>query len=124
VTLLVVLPVFAVLAGLVLVETGGVLTRRPRLDETARAEPAPRFRTRRSRSVVRPGTTFSVAISGRAGPIGRLLQWSGLVALPELVWALLRRIRYAGGVPGRSSRTSAAAPSPDEAQVDAGQLTR
>jgi hypothetical protein len=124
VTMLVVLPLFAVLAGLVLVETGGVLSRRPRLDETARTEPALRFRTRRSRSVARPGTTFSVAISGRVGPIGRLLRWSGLVALPELVWALVRRIRYAGGVPGGPRTTSAAAPSSDEAQVDAGQLTR
>jgi Bacterial sugar transferase/CoA-binding domain len=124
VTLLVVLPPFVVLVLLVLAETGGVLVRRPRLDETGHTEPALRFRTRRSRSVARPGTTFSVAISGRMGPIGRLLRRSGLVALPELVWALVRRMRYAGGVPGGSPRASATAPGADQTQVDAGQLTR
>jgi hypothetical protein len=124
VTLVVVLPLFVVLAVLVLVETGGVLDRRPRIDESGRPGPALRFRTRRSRSVARPGTTFSVAISGRMGPIGRLLRWSGLVALPDLVRALARRVRYAGGLPGGAPRESAAAPRADQPQVDAGQLTR
>jgi CoA-binding domain/Bacterial sugar transferase len=121
VTLLVVLPVFAVLSLLVLAETGGVLARPQGADDGS--VPALRFRTRRSRSVARrPGTTFSVAIPGRSGPIGRLLRRTGLVALPELVRGLLRRVRYAGGVPVGAG--SAAPPRADQAQVDAGQLTR
>ncbi len=100
VTLVVLLPVFAVLALLVRVETGGVLVRQPRIDERGRAVTVPWFRTRRARSVARPGTTFSVAISGRIGPVGKLLRRTRLVALPQLVWALLRKMRYAGGVPG------------------------
>ena len=109
VTLLALLPVFAVLALLVRIETGGVLVRRPRVDERGRAVTVPRFRTRRARSVVRPGTTFSVAISGRIGPVGQLLRRTRLVALPQLVWALLRRVRYAGGVPG-GTRSAAQRP--------------
>ena len=124
VTLLVLLPACAVLALLVKVETGGVLVRQPRIDERGRSVMVPRFRTRRARSVARPGTTFSVAISGRIGPVGRLLRHTPLVSLPELMWALLRRLRYAGGVPGGSSVGSAPAPSADQTQVDAGQLTR
>ena len=84
----------------------------------------PRFRTRRARSVARPGTTFSVAISGRIGPVGRLLRRTRLDALPQLVWALLRRVRYAGGVAGGTAVASAPAPRADQPQVDAGQLTR
>ena len=121
VTLLALLPPFALLALLVRIETGGVLVREPGVDESGSKVTAPRFRTRRARSVVRPGTTFSVAISGRVGPVGRLLQRTRLVALPELVRALLLRVRYAGGVAGA---TSATAPRPDQAQVDAGQLAR
>jgi len=52
------------------------------------------------------------------------LRHTSLVSLPELMWALLRRLRYAGGVPGGSSVGSAPAPSADQTQVDAGQLTR
>ena len=78
--------------------------------------------------MARPGTTFSVAISGRIGPVGRLLRRTRLVALPQLVWALLRKVRYAGGVPGGTAvglgRAVAPAPRADQAQVDAGQLTR
>ncbi len=122
VTLLALVPVLAVLALLVKVETGGVLVREPRVDERGRAVTAPRFRTRRARSVVRPGTTFSVAISGRVGPVGRLLRSTRLVDLPQVAWALLLRVRYAGGVPGGAPLPSAPAPRPDEAQVDAGQL--
>lgn len=122
VTLLVVLPVFVVLAMLVLFETGGVLVREPQLAEPGHAAPALRFRTRRSRSVARPGTTFSVSISGRVGPVGRLLRRTRLVALPQLVRALLRRVRYAGGVPRVVPVASAAAPSTDQPQVDTGQL--
>ncbi len=76
----------------------------PRVDERGRtvtvpAVPHPPSRGRWRRR----GTTFSVAISGRTGPVGRLLRRTGLDALPELVWALLRRVRYAGGVPGGST---------------------
>ena len=124
VTLVVMLPVFALLALLVRVETGGVLVRQPHVDERGRAVPVPRFRTRRARSVARPGTTFSVAISGRIGPVGRLLRRTRLVELPQLVWALVLRVRYAGGVPGGTPVSSAPAPSTDETQVDTGQLTR
>jgi hypothetical protein len=73
--------------------------------------------------VARPGTTFSVAISGRIGPVGQLLRRTRLVALPQLVWAMGRRVRYAGGVPG-GTPGSAPAPRADQPQVDAGQLTR
>jgi hypothetical protein len=123
VTLVVLLPVLAVLALLVKVETGGVLVRQPRIDERGLAVTVPWFRTRRARSVARPGTTFSVAISGRIGPVGRLLRRTRLVALPQLVWALGRRVRYAGGVPG-GTPGSAPAPRADQPQVDAGQLSR
>ena len=105
-----------------MVETGGVLVRAPRREGPD--GPAPlRFRTRRSRSVARPGTTFSVAVPGRTGPVGRLLRRTGLAALPELVRALLRRVRYAGGVPDAPA-LSATAPRADEPQVDPRQLTR
>jgi len=73
------------------------------------------FRTRQARSVGRPGTTFSVAIPGRVGPVGRLLRRTRLVALPELVWALLRRVRHAGGVVDGIVAGSATAPGPHEA---------
>jgi hypothetical protein len=124
VTLLALLPLFAVLAFLVKVETRGVLVGLPRVDERGRAVTVPRFRTRRARSVVRPGTTFSVAISGRVGPVGHLLRRTHLDGLPELVWTLLLRVRHAGGVPGGAPGGSAPAPSTDQAQIDAGQLTR
>ncbi len=122
VTLLAILPGFAVLALLVRVETGGVLVFQPRVDQRGSSTTVPRFRTRRARSVARPGTTFSVAISGRTGPIGRLLRHTRLVALPQLVWALLRRIRYAGGVAVGTTVASAPAPRTNQPQVDAGQL--
>jgi hypothetical protein len=124
VTLLALLPAFVLLAALVRIETGGVLVRQRRVDEQGALVSVPRFRTRRARSVGRPGTTFSVAISGRIGPVGRLLRRSRLVFLPELVRALLRRVRYAGGVAGGGPVGSAAPSRPDQAQVDAGQLTR
>ena len=54
--------------------------------------------------MARPGTTFSVAISGRIGPVGQLLRHTHLDALPQLVLALLRRVRYAGGVAGGTAR--------------------
>jgi hypothetical protein len=117
VTLAVLLVPFLLLALLVRIETGGVLVRNP-----------VRFRTRRARSVARPGTTFSVDISGRMGPVGRLLRRTRLVALPGLVWAQARRIRYACGVarpkPVGPMRVLATAPRADETQVDAGQLAR
>jgi hypothetical protein len=124
VTLLALLPLLAVLAAMVRLETGGVLVRQPRVDERGRAVTLPRFRTRRARSVARPGTTFSVAISGRTGPVGQLLRHTRLEALPELARALVLRMRYAGGVPGGTSIASACAPGADQPQVDAGQLTR
>jgi hypothetical protein len=128
VTLVVLLPLFAVLALLVKIETGGVLVRQSRVDERGRMVTVPRFRSRRARSVARPGTTFSVAISGRIGPVGQLLRHSRLVVLPELVLGLLRRVRYTGGVPGGTpmgrGRALARSPRADQPQVDAGQLTR
>jgi hypothetical protein len=122
VTLLALIPVFALLAVLVRVETGGVLVREPRVDGRGRAVTVPRFRTRRARSVARPGTTFSVAISGRIGPVGQLMRHTRLAVLPELVSALLRRVRYAGGVAGDTPVESAPPARADQAQVDAGQL--
>ena len=124
VSLVALLPVFTVLALLVKVETGGVLASQPQIDERGRMVTVPWFRTRRARSVVRPGTTFSVAISGRIGPVGQLLRHTHLDALPQLVLALLRRVRYAGGVAGGTLVGSAPAPRADQPQVDAGQLTR
>ena len=128
VTLVALLPFFTAVAVLVKLETGGVLIRQPRIDERGRAATVPWFRTRRARSVARPGTTFSVTISGRIGPVGRLLRRTRLVALPQLVRALLRKVRYPGGVPGGTAvglgRAVAPAPRADQAQVDAGQLTR
>jgi hypothetical protein len=127
VTLVVMLPVFAVLALLVKVETGGVLVRQPRIDERGLAVTVPRFRTRRARSVARPGTTFSVAISGRIGPVGQLLRRTRLVALPQLVWALVRRVRYAGGVPGGTAvgleRVSQPLAAPAPPSTHAGRVT-
>ena len=124
VSLVALLPVFTVLAVLVKIETGGVLASQTVIDERGRMVTVPWFRTRRARSVVRPGTTFSVAISGRIGPVGRLLRHTHLDALPQLVLALLRRVRYAGGVAGGTVVGSAPAPRADQSQVDAGQLTR
>ncbi len=124
VTLVALLPILVVLTVLVRIETGGVLVGQRRVDERGRAVTAPRFRTRRARSVGRPGTTFSVAISGRVGPVGRLLRRSRLETLPELAVSLLLRIRHSGGVPGGAFDGSAPAPSADQPQVDAGQLTR
>ena len=124
-TLVALLPLFVALAVLVKIETGGVLVRRSRVLGDGRPTSAPSFRTRRSRSVGRPGTTFSVAISGRVGPVGRLLRRTRLVRLPEVLRGLLRRLRYAGGAPADEPRT--ALPDPprtDEAKVDAGQLAR
>jgi len=125
VTLAALLLPFLVLALLVLIETGGVLVRRGDGNRTTTL----RFRTRRARSVARPGTTFSVDIAGRIGPVGRLLRRTRLVALPELVWTLARRIRFAGGVPPHPkpvgpTRVLPAPPRADEAKVDAGQLAR
>jgi FlaA1/EpsC-like NDP-sugar epimerase len=124
VTLVALLPLFVVLAGLVRAETGGILVRQPLMVEEGRTVTVPRFRTRRARSVARPGTTFSVAISGRSGPVGRLLRRTRLDELPELVRALLRRVRHAGGVPAGRPVRSAPAPRSDQPQVDAGQLAR
>jgi hypothetical protein len=127
-TLAALLPLAALLAALVRIETGGVLVQRARVDEHGRPVTVWRFRTRQARSVVRPGTTFSVAISGRVGPIGRLLRRTRLDALPELVSALLRRLRHAGvvaqGDAGFAEVESAPAPGADQAQVDTRQLAR
>lgn len=124
VSLTVLLPLAAVLTVLVLLETGGVLVRRTRVDEAGLPVSERRFRTRRARSVARPGTTFSIAISGRTGPVGRLLRRTRLDALPEVLLVLLRRARHAGGVADRGAVGSAPAAGADQAQVDAGQLTR
>ncbi len=123
VALVALLPVAALLAVLVLVETGGVLVTQPRVDERGLPLAVPKFRTRRARSVGRPGTTFSIAISGRLGPVGRLLRRTRLESLPALLLGLARRVRHAGGVAGGGLALSAAAYA-DQAQVDASQLTR
>ena len=122
VSLTALLPVSAALAVLVRIETGGVLVRRTRVDQRGRQVPASRFRTRRARSVGRPGTTFSIAISGRVGPVGRLLLRTRLDLLPTLIGLLLGQVWY-GGAAGDSRRPrSATAASADQPQVDAGQL--
>jgi hypothetical protein len=122
VTLAALLPAFVVLALLVRVETGGVLVRHTRVDDAGPTVTVARFRTRRSRSVARPGTTFSVDIPGRVGPVGRLLRSTGLVALPEPIRALLRRVRYTGGVPNAPGLGSATPSRSDEPEVHARQL--
>jgi hypothetical protein len=123
VSLAVLLPLAAVLALPVLVETGGLLVRRTRVDGLGRSKQVPRFRTRRARSVARPGTTFSIEISGRTGPVGRLLRRTRLDALPEAVTALAHRVRHPDGATHPRSVTSATPARADQPQVDAGQLT-
>lgn len=123
VTLAAVIPVAALIAMLVRVETGGVLVAKTRVDELGRRTTVPRFRTRRARSLARPGTTWSVAISGRVGPIGRLLRRTRLEKLPALVQALYRRMVHPRGA-GTHTLGSATAPRANQAKVDAGQLTR
>jgi len=120
----VLLPVVGLLALPVLIETGGVLVRRTRVDDDGRPVWVPRFRTRRARAVGRAGTTFSVAISGRTGPVGLLLRRSGLDALPEVLTTQVRRLRHPGGGPATLGPGSAAPARADQPQVDAGQLTR
>jgi sugar transferase/CoA-binding protein len=121
VALAAVLPLAALVAVPVLVETGGVLVAHPQGDEGGTPRTAPRFRTRRARSLGRPGTTWSVAISGRSGPIGRGLRRTGLDRLPELVQVLLRRLVHPR-VAGSGALGSARAPRPHQPQVDARQL--
>ncbi len=120
-TLAAVLPFALVVAVLVRIETGGVLVAQPQIDERGRTTTVPRFRTRRARALARPGTTWSVAISGRVGPMGRLLRRSRLDRLPELVQVLTRRITH----PRTATPDplgSAAAPRADQTKIDAGQL--
>jgi len=121
VTLAALIPFAALIAVLVRIETGGVLVAQSRVDAFGRPTTVPRFRTRRARSVARPGTTWSVAISGRVGPIGRLLRRTRLEKLPALVQALYRRM-----VRSRAARRetwgSATAPRTHQPKVDAGQL--
>ena len=116
-----VLPVAAVIAVLVRLETGGVLVAHPQADGGGIPASVPRFRTRRARSVGRPGTTWSVAISGRTGPIGHALRWTRLDRLPELVQVLLRRVIHPP-VAGAGALGSAAAPRADQPKIDARQL--
>ena len=116
-----VLPLAGVIAVLVRLETGGVLVAMPQAVEGGIPVTVPRFRTRRARSLDRPGTTWSVAISGRSGPIGRALRGTRLDRLPELVQVLLRRVthpRTAGAAP----LGSATAPRADQAKIDPRQL--
>ena len=121
VTLAVLIPFAALIAVLVRIETGGVLVAQTRVDGLGRRSTVPLFRTRRARSLVRPGTTWSVAISGRVGPVGRTLRRTRLERLPALVQALYRRI-----VRPRAAHTgawgSATAPRSNQAKVDTGQL--
>ncbi|WP_298512455.1 sugar transferase [uncultured Nocardioides sp.] len=133
VSLSILLPVCAILALPVFIETRGVLVRRARVDEAGRRVWVRRFRTRRARAVARPGTTFSVEIPGPTGQVGRLLRRTRLVALPEVVAGLLERVRHsAGWAEPRSIRWSrrlrpSRSPAPasaDQPQVDTGQFTR
>jgi hypothetical protein len=116
-------PPAAVLGLLAWLETGGVIVRQQRAEVSGRA-PVARFRTRRARSVARPGTTFSVAISGRLGPVGRLLRRTRLEALPELLLTQARRVRHAGGLAPELLVGTAPAAHADQTKVDTGQLTR
>ena len=121
VTLAALIPFAALIAVLVRIETGGVLVAQARVDGLGRRTTVPRFRTRRARSLARPGTTWSVAISGRVGPVGRLLRHTRLEKLPALVQALYRRI-----VRPRAAHTgswgSASPPRANQPKIDAGQL--
>jgi hypothetical protein len=98
VALAVLLPVTVPLGLVVKLETGGVLVA---------TDAGVRFRTRRARSV------------GRPGPVGRALRRSHAEVLPEAVAAWARRLRYAGGA---APLPSAGAALPHQPQVDAGQL--
>jgi len=117
----VVLPLAAVIAVLTWLENGGVLVSHPQPDRGGVPAEVPRFRTRRARSLGRPGTTWSVAISGRSGPIGRVLRRTRLDRLPELVQVLLRRLAHpwTSGARPLGSATSARG---DQPQIDARQL--
>jgi lipopolysaccharide/colanic/teichoic acid biosynthesis glycosyltransferase len=115
-----VLPLAALVAVLVRFETGGVLVSHPRAGVGGGPGTVPRFRTRRARSLGRPGTTWSVAISGRAGPIGRAVRWTRLDLLPELVQLLLRRAIHPRT--GSDALGSARASGSHQPKVDAGQL--
>lgn len=124
VALAVLVPLGGLLALPVYVETGGVLVRRTRVDAAGRPVWVRRFRTRRARSVARPGTTFSIEIPGRPGPVGRVLRRTRLVALPEVVTTLAHTVRHPAGWAEPRSVRSAPPARPDQAQVDAGQLAR
>ena len=93
------------------------------VEPDGRATTTVRFRTRKARALAREGTTWSVDIPGRVGPVGRLLRRTGLDRLPEVLAGLVAP----GAAPAARRRRgggSAAAPGADQAQVDAGQLTR
>ncbi|QIG41354.1 hypothetical protein G5V58_07900 [Nocardioides anomalus] len=98
VALAVLLPLTVVLGVLAKLETGGVLVA---------TDGGIRFRTRRPRSV------------GRPGPVGRVLRRSHADALPEAVAGWARRLRKAGGAAPVPSAPPALT---HQAQVDAGQL--
>ena len=124
VTLAAVLPVAALIALLVRVETGGVLVAQTR---DRRARPAHDgaevpHRVAPGRWPV-PGTTWSVAISGRVGPIGRLLRRTRLDTLPALVHTLYRRMVRPSATTAHTWG-SASPPRTNQAKVEAGQLTR
>ena len=122
-TLLALLPVFAVLAVLVKVETGGVLVGEPRIDERRPGVIGAEVPIRRARSVARPGTTFSVAISGRIGPVGQLLRHTRLAALPDWCGHCCAGSGTPAASPAAPSRLSAPAGS-DEPEVHARELAR
>jgi hypothetical protein len=117
----VVLPLAVLIGVLVRLETGGVLVAHPRPGEGGAPAAVPRFRTRRARSLGRPGTTWSVAISGRTGPVGWALRGTRLDRLPALVQVLVRRVsRPRTAEVGAAA--SATAPRSDQAKIDPRQL--
>lgn len=126
--LLAVTPLLAVLAILVRAETGGYLVRHEIRTPDGRFTVSPRFRTRRARSVARPGTTFSVAIAGRVGYIGRMLRRTRLDLLPAVALELSQTLSSSIGRGVRHGDPAAVRPttSPraDQPKVDAGQLAR
>jgi lipopolysaccharide/colanic/teichoic acid biosynthesis glycosyltransferase len=124
VALVLLLPAALLLGVLVGLETrGSPVVGRPVVDLDGQVTSAPRFRTRKARALAREGTTWSVDIPGRVGPVGRALRRTRLDRLPAVVSGLLGRARpRLRPRPGRVG--SPPAPGSDQTQVDAGQLAR
>lgn len=122
-TLAALVPVAALIALPVWLETGGLLVRHHDPDAPG-ATGTTRFRTRRARSLGRPGTTFTVSVAGRLRFVGRVLQLSHLDALPELLLTQLRHLTYAAGLPPGLRVGPATSAHRHETEVHVGQLAR